>query len=78
MDGREHKNSQNNIQALRWEGKAGCLFTDVMDKGMADRLIVLWMGLHKENNHTLNIRHSQPITVFYNKHSPFVLHADKM
>lgn len=45
MNGREHKNCQNNIQALRWEGKAGRLLTDVMDKGMADRLIVLWMVL---------------------------------
>lgn len=48
MNGREHKNCQNNIQALRREGKAGCLLTYVMDKGMADRLIVLGMGLNKE------------------------------
>lgn len=69
MNGREHKNCQNNIQALRREGKAGCLLTDVMDKGMADRLIVLWIGLWRKKNHTKNKTLPTLHSVSYKKHS---------
>lgn len=69
VNGREHKNCQNSIQALRREGKAGRLLTDVMDEGMADTLVVLWIGLGRKkiitHNETLSTLHS----VSYKKHS---------
>lgn len=49
MNGGEHENCQNNIQALRREGKGGHLLTNVMDKGMAHRVTVVWMVLYEEN-----------------------------
>lgn len=45
MNGGEHKDCQNNIQALRrkWEGRH--LLTEIMDKGMTYRGVVVWMSL---------------------------------
>lgn len=47
MNGGEHKDCQNNIQALRREGKGGHLFTNVMNKGMTHGAIVVWMVLYE-------------------------------
>lgn len=49
MNGGEHKDCQNNIQALRREGKGGHLLANVMDKGMTHRVIVVWMVLYEDN-----------------------------
>lgn len=49
MNRGEHKNCQNNIQALIREGKGGHLLTNVMNKGMAHRITVVWMVLSEEN-----------------------------
>lgn len=49
MNSRKHKDRQNNIQALRREGEGGRLLTNVMDKGVTHRLIVLRVGLHEKN-----------------------------
>lgn len=48
MNGGEHKDGQNNIQALRREGKGSHLLTNVMDKGVTHRVIVVWMVLYEE------------------------------
>lgn len=49
MNGREHKDCQNNIKALGREGKGGRLLTNVMDKGMTHRVIIVWIGLYEKN-----------------------------
>lgn len=49
MNGGEHKDRQDNIQALWREGKGGHLLTDVMDKGVTHRVIVSWVVLYEEN-----------------------------
>lgn len=49
MNRGEHKDCQNNIQAVRREGKWGHLLTNVMDKGMTHWVIVVWVVLHEEN-----------------------------
>lgn len=49
MNGGEHKDCQNNIQALRREGKGGHLLANVMDKCMTHRVIVVWMILYGDN-----------------------------
>lgn len=48
MNGGQHKDCHNNIQALRRKGKGGHLVTNVMDKGMTYRVIVVWMVLCEE------------------------------
>lgn len=49
MNGREHKDCQNNIQAARREGNGGVLLTNVMNKSMTHRVVVVWMVLNEEN-----------------------------
>lgn len=49
MNGGEHKDRQDNIQALWREGKGGHLLTDVMDKGVTHRVIVSWVVLDQLN-----------------------------
>lgn len=49
MNSRKHKDRQNNIQALRREGEGGRLFTNVMDKGVTHRLIIVTVGLQEKN-----------------------------
>lgn len=49
MNGGEHKDCQNNIQAARREGHGGVLLTNVMDKGMTHRVVIVWMVLNEEN-----------------------------
>ena len=50
VNGGEHKDSDNNIQALRREGKGGHLLTNVVDKGMTHGVVVVWMLLYQDNN----------------------------
>lgn len=45
MNRREHKDGKNNIQALRGERKGGLFLANVMDKGVAHRVIVVLMVL---------------------------------
>lgn len=54
MNSRKDKHCQNNIQAVRWEGEGGCVFTNVMDKGMTHRLIIVGVRLHERKYSLLN------------------------